>query len=320
MEKRKWLDQLVTEIRRRNYSYKTEQAYLQWVKRYLKFAEVNFQNSIDQESITQYLNYLAEQRNVAGSTQNQALCAIVFFMEQVRGEHIGTLTHLKRAKESQNIPTVLSKEEVMSILPHLSGVKLLLVRLLYGSGLRISEAVRLRVQDIDFDYHQLLVRNSKGLKDRHTILPESLVEELGRHLGKVRNLHNIDLAKGWGEVVLPKALERKYPNASKELGWQYLFPSKTRREDPRTGKYQRYHLSESIIQKAVKRAVKKGDIRKHATCHTFRHSFATHLLQAGYDIRTVQELLGHKSLSTTMIYTHVLKKGGQGVRSPVDEL
>jgi len=320
MGKRKWLDQLVTEIRRRNYSYKTEQAYLQWVKRYLSFAEKNFQNNIDQESITKYLNYLAEQRNVAGSTQNQALCAIVFFMEQVRGEHIGTLTHLKRAKESQNIPTVLSKEEVMSILPHLTGVKLLVVRLLYGSGLRISEAVRLRVQDIDFDYHQLLVRNSKGLKDRHTILPESLVEELGRHLEKVRNLHNIDLAKGWGEVVLPKALERKYPNASKELGWQYLFPSKTRRKDPRTGKYQRYHLSESIIQKAVKRAVIKADIRKHATCHTFRHSFATHLLQAGYDIRTVQELLGHKSLSTTMIYTHVIKQGGRGVKSPIDVL
>lgn len=314
------MDQLVTEIRRRNYSYKTEQAYLQWVKRYLSFAEKNFQNNIDQESITKYLNYLAEQRNVAGSTQNQALCAIVFFMEQVRGEHIGTLTHLKRAKESQNIPTVLSKEEVMSILPHLTGVKLLVVRLLYGSGLRISEAVRLRVQDIDFDYHQLLVRNSKGLKDRHTILPESLVEELGRHLEKVRNLHNIDLAKGWGEVVLPKALERKYPNASKELGWQYLFPSKTRRKDPRTGKYQRYHLSESIIQKAVKRAVIKADIRKHATCHTFRHSFATHLLQAGYDIRTVQELLGHKSLSTTMIYTHVIKQGGRGVKSPIDVL
>lgn len=318
MEKRKWLDRLKDEIRRRNYSYKTEKAYVQWVKRYLWYARKYKLPYLKEESITEYLNYLAIQRNVAGSTQNQALCAIVFFMEQVLEEKVGTLKNIQRAKESQHIPVVLSKREVQAILQHLSGVNLLAVKLLYGSGLRISEAMRLRVQDVDFDYQQLLVRNSKGLKDRQTILPDSILDDLRLHLQKVRNLHNADLARGYGRVVLPKALAVKYPNADKEFGWQYLFPSRVRRQDPRSGKYQRYHKSESTVQKAVKNAVRRTDIQKHATCHTFRHSFATHLLLDGYDIRTVQELLGHKHVSTTMVYTHVIKKGGHAVKSPID--
>lgn len=319
MDKRKWLKSIREEIRRRGYSYKTEQAYTQWIRRYWFWLERSNEREINEETVTAYLNYLANDRRVAGSTQNQALCAIVFFIEQVVGEKLGTLANLQRARESKNIPTVLSKREVEAILRHISGVKLLIVKLLYGSGLRISEALRLRVQDIDFDYRQLLVRNAKGLKDRFTMLPRSIAVELGDHVEKVRNLHNYDLARGFGEVLLPNALARKYPNAGTELGWQYLFPSKTRRRDPRSGKVQRYHLSDSTIQKTVRRAVRRAGIRKRATCHTFRHSFATHLLENGYDIRTVQELLGHKNVSTTMIYTHVIGQGGRGVQSPIDE-
>ena len=320
MNKSRALNRLQTEIRRRNYSFKTEQSYMQWVKRLFKFVESHGNNTIDEESITNYLNYLAVKKQVAGSTQNQALCAIIFFLEKVLGKNVPELENLKRAKESRNIPVVLTQNEVSRILAHLKGTKLLVVKLLYGAGLRISEALRLRVQDLDFDYQQIFVRNSKGLKDRATVLPERLAAELKEHLRKVRNLHNRDLAKGWGQVVLPKALDRKYPNAGKELKWQYLFPSKKRRKDPRSGQFQRYHISTSSVQKAVRKAVERADIQKHATCHTFRHSFATHLLASGYDIRTVQELLGHKNVKTTQIYTHVLQKGGNGVKSPIDIL
>lgn len=228
------------------------------------------------------------------------------------------MKNIQRARESRNIPVVLSKGEVARITHHLSGIKLLIIQLLYGSGLRISEALRLRVKDIDFDYRQISVRNAKGVKDRATILPDSLTDKLQNHIAKVRNLHKLDLSKGQGAVILPNALSVKYPNANKELKWQYLFPSKTRSKDPRTQKRQRYHISASSVRKAIKRAVKKTNIQKHATCHTFRHSFATHLLEDGYDIRTVQELLGHKNVKTTMIYTHVLNRGGKGVRSPID--
>lgn len=320
MDKTKWLDKLRQEIRRRNYSIKTEKSYVRWTKRFINFTEKTDYRVIDKNSITNYLNHLAENRNVAGSTQNQALCAIVFSVEQVLGLQVGNLNNLQRAKESKNIPVVLSKQQINAILVHMSGVKLLIVKLLYGSGLRISEALRLRVQDLDFDYSQIYVRNSKGLKDRVTILPASVSAELKSHVKKVKNLHTLDLNKGWGEVILPKALSKKYPKANKQLGWQYLFPSKTRRKDPRSGQYQRYHISASTVRKAVSKAVQKAGIQKKATCHTFRHSFATHLLKNGYDIRTVQELLGHKNLKTTMIYTHVLNKGGKGVKSPVDTL
>lgn len=320
MNKSRALNRLQTEIRRRNYSFKTEQSYVQWVKRLFRYVEMHGNNTIDKKSITDYLNYLAVKRQVAGSTQNQALCAIIFFLEKVLGKDVPELENMKRAKESRNIPVALTRNEVIRILSHLSGPKLLVVKLLYGSGLRISEALRLRIQDLDFEYQQIFVRNSKGLKDRATVLPERLKSELKDHVQKVRNLHNRDLAKGWGQVVLPKALARKYPHANKELKWQYLFPSKKRRKDPRSGRLQRYHISASSIQKAVRQAVDKTKIQKHASCHTFRHSFATHLLASGYDIRTVQELLGHKNVKTTQIYTHVLQKGGNGVKSPIDTL
>src|SRR5699024_2758520 len=284
------------------------------------YVESQANNTIDAESITAYMNYLAIKRQVAGSTQNQALCAIIFLLEKVLDKQVPELKNIKRAKESRNIPVVLTQDEVIRILAHLSGTKLLVVKLLYGAGPRISEVLRLRVQEVDFEYQQIYVRNFKGLEDRATVLAERLASELKDHVRKVRNLHKRDLTMGWGQVVLPKALDKKYPNTDKELKWQYLFPSKKRRKDPRSGRCQRYHISASAIQKAVRRAVEKTNIQKHATCHTFRHSFATHLLAACYDIRTVQELLGHKNVKTTQIYTHVLRKGGNGVKSPIDIL
>ncbi|MAL16064.1 MAG: integrase [Balneola sp.] len=320
MKKPKLLEQVRTEIRRRNYSYKTETAYINWIKRFIKFHDFRHPGKLAKSEIVDYLNYLANDKNVAASTQNQALCALVFLYEHILEQPFGTLDDLKRAKKPKRLPVVLSKNEVARVLQHLSGVKKLIVQLLYSSGFRISEALRLRVHDLDFEYQQIIVRNSKGLRDRVTILPERLQPLLKTHIQKVRNLHAKDLNKGYGSVALPKALRRKYPNAEIELGWQYIFPSKTRAKDPRSGKWQRYHISGSTIQKAVKEAFHKAQIHKKASCHTFRHSFATHLLQNGYDIRTVQELLGHKNLKTTMIYTHVINKGGNYIKSPVDAI
>lgn len=320
MSKSKLLEQVRIEIRRRNYSYKTELAYTNWIKRLVKFHKYKHPEILGKSEIVEFLNYLASDKNVAASTQNQALCAIVFLYEHILGQPIGTLDNLKRAKKPKRLPVVLSKNEVARVMQHLSGVKKLIVQLLYGSGFRISEVLRLRVHDVDFEFQQIIVRNSKGLRDRVTILPQRLQPLLETHIQKVKNLHAMDLKKGYGSVVLPKALRRKYPNAETEFGWQYIFPSKTRAKDPRSGKWQRYHISESTIQKAVKEAVTKAVIHKKVTCHTFRHSFATHLLQNGYDIRTVQELLGHKNLKTTMIYTHVINKGGNYIKSPVDAI
>lgn len=322
MNQARALSDLKKEIRRRNYSYRTEKSYIQWIKRFLIYLKKNKENrnTISEKSITAYLNYLATERKVAGSTQNQALCAIIFFVKNILHKQIPKLTNLKRARESDHLPVVLTPVEVKRILQLVQGVKRLVVQLLYGSGLRISEALRLRIQDLDFEYRQVFVRNSKGLKDRITILPDRLVNALKEHVRKVKNLHDKDLTRGWGGVILPKALDKKYPSANKELKWQYLFPSRRRRKDPRSGKYQRYHISASSVQKEVRKAVQQTNIQKHATCHTFRHSFATHLLANGYDIRTVQELLGHKNVKTTMVYTHVLNKGANGVKSPIDSL
>jgi integron integrase len=317
MDNSKYIDQMRKEIRRRNYSFRTEQAYLNWVRRFLAYHNKPLEE-MDKREVVQYLNYLSINRNVAASTQNQALCALVFLYSQILNTRLGRLENLKRAKEPITLPVVLSRDEAKAILKQLSGVRRLIALILYGSGLRLSEGLRMRVQDVDFQYRQLFVRNGKGKKDRVTVMPESLVRPLKYHIKKVKNLHVQDLARGWGEVVLPKALSRKYPNAAKEFGWQYLFPSKSRRKDPRTGRMQRYHISGSSMQKAVRQAVRKAGIDKRASCHTFRHSFATHLLEDGYDIRTVQELLGHKNVSTTMIYTHVLNRGGRGVKSPLD--
>jgi len=270
--------------------------------------------------IVEFLNYLAVQRNVAASTQNQALCAIVFLYKQVLNEPVGKLNQLKRAKKPKRIPVVLSKNEVADILEAINKpVPYLITALIYGSGMRISEALRLRIKDVDLANRQIYVRNSKGRKDRITLLPESLINRIKAHLEQVQQLHNRDLKMGKGKVKLPDALHRKYPHANRSFKWQYVFPSKKWSSDPRSGILHRYHLSDTTIRRSLNKAVKKAGIHKKVGFHTFRHSFATHLLENGYDIRTVQELLGHKDVSTTMIYTHVLNKGGMGVKSPVDE-
>ncbi|HET6527619.1 MAG TPA: integron integrase [Balneolaceae bacterium] len=320
MAGQKLLTQLRTEIRRRNYSYRTEKAYSQWIVRFIKFHKLTHPRDLTEDDVVAFLNWLAVDRNVAASTQNQALCAIVFLYKHILKQPLQKLHNLQRAKESQHLPVVLSKDEAQKIINQLKGTKRLIISLLYGSGLRLSECLRLRVQDIDFGYDQVWIRNSKGLKDRVSMLPERIKTELQQHVKKVRNLHARDISQGHGAVVLPNALQRKYPGQEKKLGWQYLFPSSKRRKDPRSGKMQRYHISGSTVHKAIKEAVEKTTVRKKVSSHTFRHSFATHLLENGYDIRTVQELLGHKSVQTTMIYTHVLNKGGKGVKSPIDNL
>lgn len=275
---------------------------------------------MNEEDVVAFLNCLATKRKVAASTQNQALCAIVFLYKHILKMPLGTLDKLKRAKEPQRLPVVLSKREAFRILDHMQGERRLMAELLYGSGLRLSECLRLRVKDIDFEFNQLWVRNSKGRKDRVTVMPGSIRDKLKKQRKKVELLHQRDLSNGYGKIVLPKALSKKYPNKVTSLGWQYFFPSVQRSRDPRSGIIQRYHKSSSYLQKAVRNAVKKTDITKNVSCHTFRHSFATHLLLDGYDIRTIQELLGHKNVSTTMIYTHVINKGGKGVKSPIDRL
>ncbi len=319
MSKSKLLTKVREEIRRRNYSYKTEKAYLRWIVRYIKFNGYIHPIKLGKDKVVKFLNWLANERNVAASTQNQALCAIIFLHEQVLENPLGTFDNLQRAKKPKRLPVVLSAREAQRILANMEGVARLMVELLYGSGLRQSECLRLRVKDIDFEFNQIWVRNGKGKKDRTTILPQVSKDKLDSQIKQAKLLHKKDLEKGYGEVVLPKALSKKYPSLAKEFGWQYLFPSARIAKDPRSGIMQRYHKSSSYLHKAIKAAVRKTNIIKKVSSHTFRHSFATHLLQNGYDIRTVQELLGHKNVSTTMIYTHVLKKGGRGVKSPIDK-
>lgn len=318
MAKSKLLEKVREEIRRRNYSYRTEKAYTRWIVRFVRFNGYTHPLKMGKEEVVKFLNWLANERNVAASTQNQALCAIIFLYEQVLDDPLGTFDNLERAKKPKRLPVVLSPKEAQRILKNLEDDARLMVELLYGSGLRQSECLRLRVKDIDFEFSQIWVRNGKGKKDRTTVLPEISKDKLKDQIKRVKLLHQKDLEKGYGEVILPKALSKKYPNMPKELGWQYLFPSVRRTKDPRTEITQRYHKSSSYLHKAIKAAVRKTNIIKKVSSHTFRHSFATHLLQDGYDIRTVQELLGHKNVSTTMIYTHVLKKGGRGVKSPID--
>ena len=273
-----------------------------------------------EKEIKEYLTNLAVEGKVAASTQNQALCAIIFLYKEVLKKNIGALENTVWAKRPKKLPVVYTKDEVKSVLKNLKGTEWIICNLLYGAGLRLIECLRLRTQDIDFTYNQIIVRSGKGDKDRITILPDIMKEVLKARLNDVRKQHLKDLEKGYGNVYLPYALEKKYPNAMQEWGWQYVFPSGDLSVDPRSGMVRRHHLNESAIQKAVKLANKKAGIIKNAGCHTFRHSFATHLLEAGTDIRTIQELLGHSSLDTTMIYTHVTNKGAFGVRSPVDTL
>ena len=317
-QKPKILDQLRAVIRLRHYSIRTEEAYTQWVKRFIFFHGKRHPEEMGRAEVEAFLTHLAVERKVAAATQNQALNALVFFYREIIKREIGTLEDVVRAKRPEKVPLVFSQEEARAVLGHLTGVPGLMGRLLYGSGLRLMECVRLRVKDIDFSYRQVIVRDGKGQKDRVTPLPQTLMEPLNIHLKQVKTLHDRDLAEGFGAVYLPFALDRKYPNANREWGWQYVFPSSKRSVDPRSNAMRRHHLAETVLQRAVKMAVRAAGIHKPASCHTFRHSFATHLLENGYDIRTVQELLGHKDVSTTMIYTHVLKQGGRGVRSPLD--
>lgn len=320
MAKSKLIQQVREKIRKKNYSYRTEKAYVRWIVRFIKFCGTRHPLKIKPKEIERYLSHLAVNRKVAASTQNQALCAIIFLYKQVLEKKLPEFEHIQWAKKPKKLPVVLTKAEVKRILTHLEGIPLMVSTLLYGSGLRISEAIRMRVKDVDFGYSQLLVRNGKGRKDRITVLPSIAVSKLHKQIKKVQLLHDKDTQRGYGEVLLPKALAKKYPNAATKLGWQYLFPSRKISQDPRSDLQHRYHVSDTYIQRAVRRAVKKAALAKQASCHTFRHSFATHLLDDGYDIRTVQELLGHKNVKTTMIYTHVLNKGGKGVKSPIDKL
>lgn len=315
----KLLDQMRDLLRVKHYSKRTEAAYLDWTKRFIYFHAKRHPKDMGAPEIEQFLTDLAVNGQVAASTQTQALCALLFLYKHVLGIDPGPLNAV-RAKKPVRLPVVFSRQEVKAVLAHLDGSHWLMASLLYGSGLRLLECLRLRVKDLDFDYRQIIVRDGKGAKDRVTMLPTSVAAPLRRQIAKAQLLHDRDLAEGFGEVYLPYALAQKYPAAARELGWQYVFPSEKRSVDPRSGKTMRHHLDEKGLQRAVKKAITAAGITKQASCHTFRHSFATHLLEAGYDIRTVQELLGHADVSTTMIYTHVLNRGGKGVVSPADLL
>ena len=316
--KPKLLDQVRDVIRRKHFSLRTERIYCDWIRRYILYHQKRHPLEMGRGEITAFLTHLARAGQVAASTQNQALSALLFLYREVFEREIGWLDGLERAKRPVRLPVVLTRDEARRVFLKLGGRHRLMAGLLYGSGLRLMECVRLRVKDVDFGYLKITVREGKGGKDRVTMLPVNLARALERELVKVRAQHEEDLARGLGEVYLPNALARKFPGAAKEWAWQYVFPSSRVSSDPRTGKQRRHHTDESVLQGAVKRAVRAAGITKAATCHTFRHSFATHLLENGYDIRTVQELLGHKDVSTTMIYTHVLNRPGLGVRSPLD--
>jgi integron integrase len=316
--KPKLLDQVRQVIRRKHYSLRTEQAYCDWIKRFILFHHKRHPGEMAEEEITSFLTHLAAQAHVAASTQNQALSALLFLYKEVLKQEIGWLDKVERAKKPVRLPVVLTRDEVKKILANLHGTMKLMAGLLYGSGLRLMECVRLRVKDVDLGYLTITVRDTKGGKDRITMLPTNLAQPLQRHLEKRRSQHEQDIEDGFGSVHLPNALSRKFPNAEKEWAWQYVFSSSRLAIDPRSGRKQRHHIAETILQRALREAVLKADVSKPATCHTLRHSFATHLLESGSDIRTIQELLGHKDVATTMIYTHVLNRPGIGVKSPLD--
>jgi len=314
------VDRIREAMRLKRYSRRTEKAYLGWIRRYVLFHGKRHPSSLGAEHMTAFLSRLATEEHVGASTQNQALCALLFLYRDVLGIDLPWLDGIARAKTPQRLPVVLSRGEVARVLRAMRGTPRLMATLLYGSGLRLLECARLRVKDLDFERDQILVRAGKGDKDRVTLLPEAARPSLREQQARVRALHEQDLARGAGWVEVPFGLDRKYPDAPRSLAWHWLFPATRTYLHKETGQLRRHHLHESVLQRAVKDAVREAGIAKHASCHTFRHSFATHLLEDGYDIRTVQELLGHKDLSTTMIYTHVLGRGVSGVRSPVDRL
>ncbi|NNG01371.1 MAG: integron integrase [Desulfobacteraceae bacterium] len=319
-EKPRLLDQVRHLIRAKHYSIRTEQTYVDWIRRYILFHRKQHPDQLGEQDISRFLTHLAVDRKVAASTQNQALCALVFLYREVLDKDLGDFENVVRAKRPAKLPVVFTPDEVKKILIQLEGTNWLMGQILYGAGLRVMECVRLRVKDIDFGYGQLVVRNGKGNKDRVTMLPKIIVDDLKRHLVKVKSIYDRDLKAGFGAVYLPYALERKYKNANRSWAWQYVFPSTRRSMDPRSGVERRHHISETVPQRAIKKAIRNCGITKAGSCHSLRHSFATHLLEAGYDIRTVQDLLGHKDVTTTMIYTHVLNSGGKGVKSPTDML
>ena len=312
------LDQVRGKIRLKHYSIRTEQAYVDWIKRFVLHFDKRHPSEMGAREVEAFLTHLAVQGRVAASTQNQAKSALLFLYREVLERDLPWLEDVERAKAPKRLPVVLTQDEAQTVLSRLKGTHWLVAGLLYGSGLRIMEALRLRVKDLEFTRGEILVREGKGFKDRVTMLPAMLIEPLKVHLKRVKVLHDQDVAEGFGEVYLPYALDRKYPNAAREWGWQYVFPSNNRSVDPRSGAVRRHHVQDQAIQRAIRQAVRDAGIVKPATPHTLRHSFATHLLTSGYDIRTVQELLGHKDVATTMIYTHVLNKGGRGVTSPLD--
>ncbi|HVR64253.1 MAG TPA: integron integrase [Polyangia bacterium] len=312
------MDRVRAAIRLRHLSCRTEKAYAGWIKRFIFFHRKRHPAEMGAEEITAFLSSLATEKHVSASTQNQALAALLFLYQEVLGRELEWLGNLVHAKRPARVPVVLSRVEARALLAKVEGPSALVVMLLYGSGLRVLEALQLRVKDVDLDGRELIVRRGKGQKDRHTVLPGSLVDPLRAHLLEGKNRHDHDLGQGLGAVALPDALMRKYPSAPREWRWQWVFPASRTYADRETGEIFRHHLHESVIQRAVRAAAAAAGISKTATPHTLRHSFATHLLDSGYDIRTIQELLGHQDVSTTMIYTHVLNRGAGGVRSPLD--
>jgi integron integrase len=312
------LERLGETIRARHYSPRTEKAYAGWTARFLAFCEPRPVESLGAADVARFLTHLATRGRVSASTQNQAFSALLFLLQETLGRELGDVRDVVRAKRPVRVPLVLSREEVAAILGVMHGTARLMAQLMYGSGLRLLECCRLRAKDVDFARHEITVRDGKGQKDRRTVLPGKLTEPLRVHLERVRRQHELDLAGGTGSVALPHALDRKYVNASWEWGWQWAFPAARLYQDPATGHRRRHHVHESSVQREFAIAVRVSRLAKPATCHTLRHSFATHLLEGGYDIRTIQELLGHRDVATTMIYTHVLNRGGRGVRSPLD--
>jgi integron integrase len=312
------IDEVRAVARVRHLSLSTEQAYVAWIRRFIVFHNKRHPREMGETEIRAFISHLAVNKNISASTQTVALSALLFLYRDVLKQELPYVNNIERARKPKRLPVVFTRDETKRILANLEGTHWLIAGLLYGSGLRLMECLRLRVKDIDFTYGQLTIREGKGDKDRITMLAAKLKQPLMRHLQKVRMLHEEDLAAGYGEVFLPHALARKYPNAPKQWGWQYVFPAAKRSLDPRSGVERRHHLSGTSVQKAVRAAMTKARVLKHGSCHTLRHSFATHLLEQGYDIRTVQELLGHKDVRTTMIYTHVLNRGGRGVQSPID--
>ena len=316
---KKLLDQYRDHIRIKQYSPRTEKTYIHWVREYILYHNKRHPREMGMDEINQFITHLVVERKASASTQNQAISAIIFLYRNVLHIQLDESTlNFVRPKRGKRVPTVLSRDEARLIINAMSGPYKLMTQIMYGGGLRIMECLRLRIKDIDFDNHRIIVFDGKGSNDRSTMLPDSMVPQLRQHIEEVRRMHKKDIAEGFGSTHIPYGLGKKYPNAHKQWIWQYLFPASARYTDPETGITVRYHIHETALQKAIRAAVQQTKVEKRVTPHTFRHSFATHLLQNGYDIRTVQELLGHKDVKTTMIYTHVLQRGGLAVKSPLD--